>query len=674
MTTKFFRKLANTILAALALLCVHVSSSLAQTPVLCGQTVTNITTEPDQVDQYTYAGTAGQVLSLALWGPISCAYDYMVADIYNPSGQLIASLYPDCNTGGALNLALTNSGTYKILVHEYLYRATTSYSLSLQSVIGGGCDGRTITCGQTVVTNTAFNTQMDAYSYAGTAGQVLSIALWGPITCAYDTMVADIYSPDGQLLTTLTPPCNTGGALNLTLTNSGTYTIVVHEYFYRYTASYSLSLQSVTGGGCNGRTITCGETVASSTAVNSQMDAYSYAGIAGQVLSLALHGPISCAYDFMVADIYNPDGQLLVTLTPECNIGGALNLTLTNSGSFTIVVHDYVYRRTGSYTMSLQSVIGGGCGRTITCGDTVEANTTFNSQMDAYSYAGTAGQVLSIALYGPISCAYDYMVADIYNPSGQLVSSLASLCNGGNALNLTLTNTGTFTILVHEYIYRATGNYTLGLTVSNGCVGLCLGSANVRTQQVVCLPLEIISASPAVWLSFTVHAPPGILSNATLNVTGQFTNATITSGSNCEWFVTMQTSPTDGVVGDQVIGSVCFEAVSTQSAFSQLVLNNLVVTNEDGTVAGATTCESRSVVIANQALLEATLTTNSQRMLTLYGKASTDYVIEYATNLTVVSAWLPGWTNTVPASLSYTTPVPDALSNSPVLFLRAKER
>ena len=80
------------------------------------------------------------------------------------------------------------------------------------------------------------------------------------------------------------------------------------------------------------------------------------------------------------------------------------------------------------------------------------------------------------------------------------------------------------------------------------------------------------------------------------------------------------------------------------------------------------------MVIADQALLEATLAANSQRMLTLFGKASTDYVIEFTTNLTAAPLWLPGWTNTVPASLSYTTPVPGPLSNAPVLFLRAMER
>ena len=104
-------------------LCAILSFALAakaQTPIICGQSVANTTTATNQVDHYSYAGTAGQTLSIALWGPIGCPYDTMVAEVYNPTGQLVASLIPPCNTGAALNLTLTNTGIYTIVVHEYL--------------------------------------------------------------------------------------------------------------------------------------------------------------------------------------------------------------------------------------------------------------------------------------------------------------------------------------------------------------------------------------------------------------------------------------------------------------------------------------------------------------------------------------------------------------------------
>src|ERR1022692_1739809 len=105
--------------------------------------------------------------------------------------------------------------------------ATLKACSSLMAVLGLLLVPRTglsasIFCGQTVTTNTSYYSELDAYSYAGSAGQVLSVALWGPTDCGAftenDSMEADIYSPSGQLLTTLVSGC-TGAALNLTLTN-----------------------------------------------------------------------------------------------------------------------------------------------------------------------------------------------------------------------------------------------------------------------------------------------------------------------------------------------------------------------------------------------------------------------------------------------------------------------
>jgi hypothetical protein len=175
-------------------------------------------------------------------------------------------------------------------------------------------------------------------------------------------------------------------------------------------------------------------------------------------------------------------------------------------------------------------------------------------------------------------------------------------------------------------------------------------------------------------VSFTVQAPTNTLNNATISVNPPFTNANIVAGPNSQWFVNMQTSPNGGVTGDQIIGAVCFTAISTQSAFVPVTLNNLVITNQGGSVPDGTAFGGRVVVIADQPLLEAGLSTNKHRLLTTYGKANTDYEIDYSTNLSGTPSWIPGWTNTVPASLWYSNYLQGSFSNAPVLLLRAKQR
>jgi hypothetical protein len=103
-------------------------------------------------------------------------------------------------------------------------------------------------------------------------------------------------------------------------------------------------------------------------------------------------------------------------------------------------------------------------------------------------------------------------------------------------------------------------------------------------------------------------------------------------------------------------------------------LSNVVVTNQGGLVPGITASEGRVVVIANQPWLEAHLSTNAHRMVTLYGKADTDYVMIGSTNLGPATSWLPSWTNRVPTSMEITSSVQGPFSNAPVLFLRAMEQ
>ena len=534
-----------------------------------------------------------------------------------------------------------------------------------------------ISCGQTIATNTTSPSQVDQYIFFGSAGQVISVSLWSALGYSYGhPMVADIYNSSGFLATATANdqanPGSSGRAVNLTLTNSDIYTVLVHDSGSVYTSSYALSLQTVNNGGCVSTPITCGQTLTANTSFRSEMDAYTFSGSAGQVISVSLWSALGYSYGCpIVADIYDPSGQLLASAAANYQSntgagGGAVNLTLANSGTYTVLVHDSAYIYTSSYALSLQSVTGGGCNSTpITCGQTINGQINLYSEMNSYELVASAGEHVLLSASG-----FAGMVADFYDPAGMIITNLSP---SGTA-NLTLAATGVYTLLVHAGNYVGTGTYGLSLTVFGGCAPLSLGSSVVRTQQVVCLPLEIVSSIPAVWVSFTIQAPTNILNNAYISVNPPFTNASIVAGPNSQWFVNMQTSPSGGVTGDQIIGDVCFTAVSTHSAFVPVTLNNLVITNQGGSVPGGTAFGGRVVVIADQPLLEAGLSTNKHRLLTIYGNANTDYEIDYSAKLSGSPSWIPGWTNTVPASLWYSQYLQGSFSNAPVLFLRAKQR
>src|SRR5208283_5594184 len=124
-------------------------------------------------------------------------------------------------------------------------------------------------CGQSVSADNISYTEAYAYSYTAVTGEMFSIG-FGSSTGYGNPMTADIYNPSGQMVTNVAV-ANGGKGIRLTLASAGTYTILVHVVNYDDTGSYYLSIQSVTGGGCNGKGITCGNTVSSNTTAYTQI-------------------------------------------------------------------------------------------------------------------------------------------------------------------------------------------------------------------------------------------------------------------------------------------------------------------------------------------------------------------------------------------------------------------
>src|ERR1043165_780820 len=86
-------------------------TALCQTPIVCGQTITNSIAAPQGFGQYYYAGTAGETLVFSFVGYGNCfsfGNDAVMDIIYNPNSQIIASL-SHCGSHST-NLTLAASG------------------------------------------------------------------------------------------------------------------------------------------------------------------------------------------------------------------------------------------------------------------------------------------------------------------------------------------------------------------------------------------------------------------------------------------------------------------------------------------------------------------------------------------------------------------------------------
>ena len=622
----------------------------AQQTLTCGSVVhTNIGTA-GQTNTFAFSANAGEVVRLTSV-PIASSVQ---PDIYvfNPAGTYVGGFgYND----GFSTLPLTNTGTYTVQVRDRNNSHTGNYDMSL--VWATPRCGTAISCGQ-VLTNTFTSpVQQDSYNFTGSPGGVIrltSVSKSGGVGPDIDVFnVAGVYVGGWGY---------NDGFSTLALTNSGSYTVIVRDRGNDSIGTYTLGVSYATPK-CAAIALSCGQVITNTFIDPAQQHTYSLAGVAGDVVrltSVSKSGGVEPDID-----VFNAAGVRVGYWGYD---DGITTLTLTNSGTYTVIVRDRGNDSTGTYTLGVSYATPKCAATSLFCDHVLVGSITDPAQQQMYSLSGLAGEIVHITST-PVSGGVGPDV-DVFSSHGVYVGGFGY---NDTASQLTLTNTGTYTVIVRDRGNNDTGSYSLGLTVSGGCARVYVDSANARTQQVSCLLVRIFAGSPASFVGFTLHAPCGYLTNVSLNTGGRFTNAVFTPGTNCQWSVTLQTSPTNALMGDETLGSLCFTPFSPESAFVPLTISNLVVTNVDNSVPSAAASGGRVAVIANRPLLEGLLGSGRKRLLALYGKTNTTYEIREATNLAAISPWVLGWVTNVPSSLSSTSAVQGVLSNAPILFLRANE-
>ena len=167
-------------------------------------------------------------------------------------------------------------------MHEAGYNGANGYQMTIQSITSP-CNVTPVVCGQTVSSATSEVTETDVYSYAGTAGQVVTLAFnWG---CYSGTGQLDIFYPGANSPSnSVTAGCSSS-VIKLTLPSTGIYYLFVHEAGYNGANSYQINLQSITSP-CNVTPVPCSQPVSSATSKVTETDVYNFNGAAGQTVLL----------------------------------------------------------------------------------------------------------------------------------------------------------------------------------------------------------------------------------------------------------------------------------------------------------------------------------------------------------------------------------------------------
>jgi hypothetical protein len=202
------------------------------------------------------------------------------------------------------------------------------------------------------------------------------------------------------------------------------------------------------------------------------------------------------------------------------------------------------------------------------------------------------------------------------------------------------------------------------------CVQVGVGATSVQTGQGACIPVNLVSTVGLTNLAFVLAYPSNRLGNWSITATN---SAVGTAGVLVldPGHAQFQIATKAGWVlqGPTSVGTICFNVLPGTSGFVQFQTAGVISSRADGSVVGNASGQlTRLVIIGSEPLLEASLTTNNARLLTLYGKPGSAYAIESKTNL-FTGAWQPRW-NVPMSSLSEAFGI---ASSPPVQFYRAYE-
>jgi hypothetical protein len=304
-----------------------------------GQTVTGTIATPGQVVTYTFTASAGDVLLFRLRDNGALAPEVR---LYAPDDTLLGSDWSYDYV--EMTETLVVPGTYTILVSDHFGTGTDDYLLHLQR-LNGPTDPVPIAYGQTLTGTISVGIEMDVYTFAANAGDVLLFRLHDNGALAPEVR---LYASDGSLLTS--DWSYDYIEINQTLSASDTYTLLVGDHFGTGTGDYSLHLQRLNGP-ANATPIAYGQTLTGTVALMAEMDAYTFTAGAGDVV-LAGMSDNDASFDFdPEIRLYAPDGSLLTSNWSYDHV--AITQTLSSPGDYTLLAGDYGGTDTGDYTLAL---------------------------------------------------------------------------------------------------------------------------------------------------------------------------------------------------------------------------------------------------------------------------------------------------------------------------------
>ncbi len=131
--------------------------------------------------------------------------------------------------------------------------------------------------------------------------------------------------------------------------------------------------------------LACGDRVEGEIAAAGELDRYRFQAEVGEAIQLV--GESLDRGLQLEIRLRDPSGQLVFTKLLALPRSGSIELSET--GEYTLEVHDYVDQNTGRYALSLQFTTGR-CAESIGCGDSREGAVSVRAEQRAFRFEGSS--------------------------------------------------------------------------------------------------------------------------------------------------------------------------------------------------------------------------------------------------------------------------------------------
>jgi YD repeat-containing protein len=425
-------------------------------PLACGTALTNSIHQTAEIDMFTLVSSGNDIVALAL-SSVSAGFTPAM-ELYAPDGRTI-TLSSATRFAGVL----TNAGVHTVLARYGSGASRTGSYLLVNQRLNNPCGALPLECG-TLTSGLVAPGQFVTYQFPGATGEVITLRM---ATTATAAPLWEVYDPDGVLLTP------SGTTLTRTLTRTGTYTVLLFPASGNpQVVDYALALQRLKQP-CQAVSLACGTVHSASLSANGEVDAYEFTGAGGEVWRLRL----ASISDYFAArmELFGPDSVLVVATTAE------ITRTLTNPGNYTVLVSwdNSANSRVGDYRLAAQR-LSAPCGANpLTLGQPASGAIASATQMDAFSFASGPGP---ITLCLGENSATLVPLMELYDSAGVRLAS-----SNTRQIQATLTNGGTFHLLVQDSDGTGTGFYTVNLltgTVNCATVDLQIPTVSITAPAV----------------------------------------------------------------------------------------------------------------------------------------------------------------------------------------------